>query len=548
MGQSPVVSTHSSTNSQNVLSAWQVALGNDRVVTAPAALERASWATFSTTQQVCCILQPQTKQQVRDCVAIAQAHNVPLYPISSGKNWGYGSRVPVQGGCALLDLSGLDRIVEFNEELAYVTLEPGVTQRQLYQFLQARSSKLWMDVTGSSPDSSLIGNIVERGFGHTPYGDRFAHVCGLEVVLPNGDYLHTGFGQFPNARAAAVYRWGVGPHLDGLFSQSNLGIVTQMTFWLMPAPESFQAFFFSLKDMQQLPAAIDALRPLRLNGTIRSAVHIGNGYKVLSSFQQFPYPATQDRTPLTAEALEPFARAWDFGAWNGFGGLYGSKQQVAEARRLVTKALRGRVSRLRFVDDRTIALGERLAKPYRAITGFDVAALLKSVRPIFNLMKGVPTASQLGSAYWRKRSPKPEDMDPDRDRCGLMWCAPVVPLLGREAETASQLTTEILLRHGFEPAISMTLLTGRCLGFVIAISYDRDVAGEDERAMACHRELSDRLAAEGYYPYRLGIQSMDVMAQGEASYRQFLATVKQAIDPGNIFAPGRYLPAPPDGR
>ena len=69
---------------------------------------------------------------------------------------------------------------------------PGVTQEQLFSFLKERNSKLWMDSTGASPRCSLIGNTMERGFGHTPYGDHFAHTCGLEVVLPDGEVIETG--------------------------------------------------------------------------------------------------------------------------------------------------------------------------------------------------------------------------------------------------------------------------------------------------------------------------------------------------------------------
>ena len=114
--------------------------------------------------------------------------------------------------------------MELNEKLGYVTVEPGVTQRQLFDFLREKRSRLWMDATGSSPDCSLIGNTLERGFGHTPYGDHFANVCGMEAILPNGEVLRTGFGGLPGAKAAQVYRWGAGPVLDGLFTQSNFGI------------------------------------------------------------------------------------------------------------------------------------------------------------------------------------------------------------------------------------------------------------------------------------------------------------------------------------
>ncbi len=148
----------------------------------------------------------------------------------------------------LLDLGRLNRILDFDEALAYVTVEPGVTQRQLFEFLQERGSRLWMDATGASPECSIIGNTMERGFGHTPMGEHCNHVCGFEVILPTGDRLETGFARFTGATTAPLNRWAVGPSLDGLFSQSNFGIVTRMSVWLMPAPEYFEAYFFQCDD------------------------------------------------------------------------------------------------------------------------------------------------------------------------------------------------------------------------------------------------------------------------------------------------------------
>ncbi|MBV8476021.1 MAG: FAD-dependent oxidoreductase, partial [Acidobacteria bacterium] len=124
-------------------------------------------ATFATWQRVPAILRPANRNQVQECFRIANRFGTPLYPISSGKNWGYGSRVPPADGCSILDLSRLNRIIDFNEDLGSVTVEPGVTQRRLHQFLRERGSLLWMDATGSSPECSLIGNAMERGFGHT---------------------------------------------------------------------------------------------------------------------------------------------------------------------------------------------------------------------------------------------------------------------------------------------------------------------------------------------------------------------------------------------
>ena len=530
-----------SINRDNYLKALAEIIGQDNIITDESTLKDAQTATFFTQQQVLAIIKPANCSEVQTSFQLANEFNVALYPLSGGKNWGYGSRVPVKDNCVILDLGRLNRIVDFDEDLAYVTIEPGVTQRQLYEFLQQKSSRLWMDATGSSPESSLIGNTMERGFGHTPYGNRFSHVCGLEVVLPTGELIHTGFGRFPNAQSASTFVWGVGPYIDGLFSQFNCGVVTQMTLWLMPTPEYFQAFYFSVEQEDQLAELINCLRPLRLNETIKSAVHIGNSYKVLSSSQQYPWEETEGTTPLPPHILKNFRATWDVGAWNGTGGLYGTRQQVAEARRLIQKALRGKVKRLTFLDDQKLQLAQLVANPYQKLTGMNLPAILKLLKPVYGLMKGIPTETQLDSTYWRKKHLPPKQMNPDRDGCGLIWCAPVAPLDGTHATKINQIATETMLQHRFEPIISMTILTGRSLGCVIAISYDREVEGEDSRAMDCYQELLDKLALAGYYPYRLGIQSMTLLAQGEDSFQELLVKLKNTIDPNNILSPGRYL-------
>jgi 4-cresol dehydrogenase (hydroxylating) flavoprotein subunit len=526
---------------------WIDTLGADHVIDDPGTLRHAATATFATTQRVPLIIQPGTRDQVQACVRIANRHRIAIYPVSSGKNWGYGSKVPASHQNVVLDLSRMNQIVDFDEKLAYVTVEPGVSQQQLFDFLSARGAGLWMDATGSSPECSIIGNTMERGFGHTPYGDHFAHVCAMEVVLPTGECIETGFGRFGDASARPVYRWGVGPVLDGLFTQSNFGIVTRMTVWLMPAPEQFEAFFFRVDDEREIETMIEALRPLRLNGTLRSAVHIGNDYKVLNGIQQYPWAEMGGVTPITPERMRGFRKTLRIGAWNGSGALYGTKAQIAEARRILRERLKGKVAGLQFLNARKLALAARFAGVYRLLTGWDLTAALDLVKPVLGLMQGVPTWKPLASAYWRKRTPPPSteaEMNPDRDGCGLLWCAPVAPLEGGHARKLAAISSETLLKHGFEPLLSMTLVTERALTCVIAINYDREVPGEDAKARACYHELLDVLRVNGYYSYRLGIQATGEMPQSD-TYSAVLRAVKDAFDPNGILAPGRYGITPP---
>jgi 4-cresol dehydrogenase (hydroxylating) len=120
-------------------------------------------------------------------------------------------------------------------------------------------------------------------------------------------------------------------------------------------------------------------------------------------------------------------------------------------------------------------------------------------------------------------------------------CSPVAPLDGAHAEKIAHLCSDTMLGHGFEPMLSMTLLTERALTCVVSLCYDRDEPGEDHRAMRCYRDLVSRLTSAGYYSYRLGIQSMNELSANNG-YAVLVSRLKQALDPDNILAPGRYEP------
>nr|WP_067297936.1 FAD-binding oxidoreductase [Marinobacterium profundum] len=527
---------------EKAIQLWQQVLNSDQIVLDRETLAQYETATYKTSQTIPVILRPQTREQVQDIVRIATQCETPLYPISTGKNLGYGSAVPTANGCVLIDLRAMNRILKFDKDLAYVTLEPGVTQQQLYDFLLAEKSGLWIDATGAPVDTSIMGNTLERGFGHTRYGDHFRNVSGLEVVLPNGDCIHTGFARYPSATASEVYQWGVGPYLDGLFSQSNFGIVTQMTVWLMPEPDYMQAFFCSV-DKDNLGALVEALRPLRLDGTLKSAMHIVNTDKAISAFGQYPWSETNGVTPLPRDWLTRKSKEMNVGGWNASGALYGTRAEVASARRKLKRALSHLKSkRLNFLDDTTFKLSKYIRIPYKWLTGVDLDQVLELVAPIYNLKRGIPSNAFLPSAYWRKKKPPPsaDQADPNRDRCGLLWLAPIAPMTGEHATIIESIVEETLFHYGFEPAISMTLLTERCIDSVISITYDRDIPEEEDRALQCHDELLKKLIAKGYYPYRLSTRAMGQLPAPEASYSAMIDKIKESIDPARIIAPGRY--------
>jgi 4-cresol dehydrogenase (hydroxylating) flavoprotein subunit len=521
------------------LRAWQEIVGPEHVLTDPAALSAAETATFSTSNRIPAIIRPGSREEVRACVRVANEYHTPIYPVSTGKNWGYGSRVPARDGCVLMELRRLDRFTDYDEKLAYVTVEPGVTFRRLQEFLVACNSNLMLSVTGSTPDSSPVGNALERGAGSGPYADRAAHVCGFEVVLPTGDVIHTGFGRFGGAETAKLHRWGVGPYLDGLFAQSNLGIITEMTMWLAPRPVYFQSCYFGIDDEARLPDFIDALQALMLKGIFRSGLTVRNDFNALVRMQQYPWEALGGATPMPPELLERMRKgfwrdAWWSSLWIGWAELHhASKEHGLAERKVIEEVLQDKVDRLAFVDGEGVAFS-------RWEVGGDREMAARYLGRDDGADVGVPGDENIRSAYWRKKTTVPEAMDPDRDGCGVMFCVPAVPFEGRHVRAALEAIEDTLSKFGFEPILIVGCISERVAYINVDITYDREVEGEDERALACHDEMLGRLIDAGYIPYRLGIESVRLLPEPEDGTGELLHALKKSLDPNNILAPGRY--------
>jgi 4-cresol dehydrogenase (hydroxylating) len=518
-------------------------LSDENVLTNEASLERYRWCTLPVQRDIAAVLRPGSVEEIQQIVRIANAHHVSLYPISTGRNWGYGAAQPVRDHNVVVDLSRLDRIVEVNTELAYAVVEPGVTQQQLYRHLQQYPTQLWLNPTGAGPHCSVLGNTLERGFGIGPNGDHFLSQCGMEVVLATGELLRTGFGHYPGAKAEYVYKWGLGPYLDGLFTQSNLGIVTKIGVWLMPAPEHFEACYITCHSDEQLDPLVDGIRQLLSTGVFCGPINLLHRNRALIMLQQYPWEEMGNRTPLTESVARRLAAQKRIGVWNGVGAICGSKVQVIAARQTIADVLKGKVSRITFLSDKKLQLLRRFPKAASALLKMNVPDLLKTLENSYGLLKGVPSEVALPLAYWRnKHAPPPVNIDPARDNCGVMWFAPVIPMTRQDVRSFRAIIEPVFAKYGFEACITLTAVNQRCFDCTLPVLYDRSRPEEAEKAQACYQELLNVSRAAGYFPYRLGVQSMaGEMATGDVFWN-VVQRLKQALDPNGILAPGRYAP------
>jgi 4-cresol dehydrogenase (hydroxylating) len=102
------------------------------------------------------------------------------------------------------------------------------------------------------PAGSVLGNAMDRGVGYTPYADHFGAHCGMEVVMADGQVVRTGQGAMPNGKGWHTYEHSLGPSIDGLFCQGNLGICISMGFKLMPSPGGILPFLITIPSDESL--------------------------------------------------------------------------------------------------------------------------------------------------------------------------------------------------------------------------------------------------------------------------------------------------------
>lgn len=531
-----------STPIESAIAEWATILGESRVVAAGETYVGTS--TIGAKRYIPAVLRPETQEQVSAILQIAQRWSVAVYPVSTGNNWGYGSANPVQNDCAILDLSGLDRISDFDPEMGVVTIQPGVTQGALREFLDCHDGNYLVPVTGAGPNCSLLGNALERGYGITPITDHFSAVTKIEAVLPNGTHYQTPLSELGGAEVDGLFKWGVGPYLDGLFSQGNFGVVTSITIALAPAPDTVTAFFFSTKDDAKLEALVPAVRAvlLALSGSV-VAINLLNSQRMLSMMAPFPEDKAVDGV-LPAHEIERLASSHGVPAWSGVGAIYASKEVAQAAKRTLRRLLGPVTDRLVFINRRRVDWAQNIARVLPGKLGTRVRGMADTLSGALEIMHGTPNDVALALAYWRSGTlPEPgQPKNPARDGCGLIWFAPLVPIRGKDARRYIDMIERICPQYGINPLITLTTINDRCFDSTVPLLFDRKNPDATARANDCYRALYTAGQKEGFLPYRLNIDAMDLLNTGDSAFFKFASQLKAAVDPNFILAPGRYVP------
>lgn len=523
----------------------QVQIGYDNVILELDELEVISRTCIPYQKIPAAVVYPVNIEQVQFVVRTAIEYGVPIWPVSTGKNWGYGEKTACYPGGITMVLERMSRILEVNEKLGYAVIEPGVTYKQLNDYLKEHHATLWSDSAGTTQFASVLGNALDKGRGLTPYADHFGCLCGMDVVLPNGELLETGGGPLNNNQVKHIYKWGVGPYLDGLFAQSNLGIVVKAGIWLMPAPEHFDwaAFEYTASD-EKLGAFIDELQQLVFRGVLRSRPHLANDFAMMCIVSQYPFDLLGGKRCLTEEAMVKWRAQHGVARWTFGCGLYGSSTEVRYQKREIKKVLQ-RYGRIQFLgavveDNWHGKLLRWLAPTVNRLLGKS-DAFIEALIPGVNLFKGIPSDYFVRQVYFKSHQKKPIDnIDPARDQCGFIWIGPVVPFTSDHVMSALALAKSTFSRYEFDFFAEIIIESPRTIILLVGIFFERNNVQDAERASSWYNDSRELFIKSGYPPYRATTMSMPNALQDNLQAKDFLQTIKNAVDPLNIIAPGRY--------
>jgi 4-cresol dehydrogenase (hydroxylating) len=492
------------------------------------------------------VLRPTSRDEVVRCVQQARLSGRPLYPISTGMNWGYGARAPVRAGSTLLDLSGMNRILNADRisiDRPVALIEPGVTQAQLHAHLGRHCPGLMFNVTGSAAGSSIVGNALDRGVGYA--GPRREDVFGLEFVTGTGQVLQTGFRRLgEDSPIAHCHPYGLGPMLDGLLFQGNFGVVTSACFKLVPRPERQLALAMAPHRPDDLARFIDLLAGLRRERVISSVTHIGNRARSQASLMAGISRYLQDRCGLTGAALDAeAASALAFATshpWTALGGLAGSMRMVRAALADVRSRLRGLAS-VRWFDDTRLALGHRVTDRLRFLRPARIrAAALSAMRPLHGLATGTPTDAAVDNLLWRFGDGALQAHRFDESDCGVLYVNPALPMDGRFVVDVLSGMEAIGRAHEQVLQITLNVETELSLVAIVNLLYARTDLRAASLARRCAQALHAYIRSRGLEVYRARTDMMAAVVEPGSDYWRTLRQLKAVFDPDNIIAPGRY--------
>jgi glycolate oxidase len=219
------------------------------------------------------VIKPRTPEEISAILKICNGEKIPVTPRGAGTGLS-GGALPHLGG-VLLSTERMNTILDIDERNLQVTTEPGVITEVLQNTVKEKG--LFYPPDPASRGSCFIGgNIAENSGGPkaVKYGVVKDYVLNLEMVLPTGEIIWTGFNILKNATGYNLTQLVVG-------SEGTLGIVTKIVLRLIPLPKYDLLMLVPFRNLEQAGAAVSAIFRAGFTPSAMELVEI-NALKIVS--------------------------------------------------------------------------------------------------------------------------------------------------------------------------------------------------------------------------------------------------------------------------
>jgi len=195
---------------------------------------------FNEPKQPDYVVRVKTKEEVKKVLKLANEKQIPVVPLGQGVNI-RGLCIPTKGGI-LLDMRGMNKILDLNLDMMTATIEPGVSVGQL--MAACRKKRVRPAIPGAPATVSAFANYMLRGVYHSNPQDGMDHVLSMEIELATGETIRTGSAAI--STSYGPYCRYFGPDLTGLFMgvPGAFGVITEMTCKLYDLSEASEFIIF----------------------------------------------------------------------------------------------------------------------------------------------------------------------------------------------------------------------------------------------------------------------------------------------------------------
>ncbi|MCB8816168.1 FAD-binding oxidoreductase [Desulfosporosinus shakirovi] len=236
-------------------------LGEERVYTGEAISEDFSHDELGgISQRPDVLVNLLSTDEVSKIMSYAYENNIPVVARGSGTGL-VGASVPIFGGI-MLNMCGMNKILELDEENLTLTLEPGVLLMEISKYVEEHD--LFYPPDPGEKSATIAGNINTNagGMRAVKYGVTRDYIRGLEIVLPTGKVINVGGKVVKNSSGYSIKDLICG-------SEGTLGIVTKVILKLIPLPKKAISLLLPFPD---LDSAISTVPKIIKSKSIPTAI------------------------------------------------------------------------------------------------------------------------------------------------------------------------------------------------------------------------------------------------------------------------------------